>query len=108
MKTYVIVETRDFIETRDTDCTVALAGGLAKKTKAATVFLAENGVLAARAAYDAPGLRQMIKKGVRVLADQFALAERGIAPGDLAKGVEPAEISFVADEMAAGAAVIWR
>ena len=108
MRHYVIVETRDLLETRDADWGGALASTLNGKRADATVFLAENGVLAARAAYDAPILRQLVKKGVRIFADRFALEERGIALRDLAKSVEPAEIGMIAKEMSAGAVVLWR
>ena len=108
MRNYVIVETRDLLETRDADWSGALACALNRKKANATVFLAENGVLAARAAYDAPILRQLMKKGVSVFADRFALEERGMALHDLAKGVEPAEIGMIASEMRAGATVLWR
>ena len=108
MKDYLIVETRDLHDTRDADWTAALAVAFAKKRSKATVFLAENGVLAARAAYDAPMLVQLAKKGVKVFADRFALEERGISLNELAKGIEPAEIDFLAEGLAAGATVIWR
>ncbi len=108
MKNYLIVETRDLLETRDTEWTGALACKLARNKAEATVFLTENGVLAARAAYDATMLRQCLKKGVRVFADSFALEERGIALCDLAKGVEVADIGLVTDRMIKGATVLWR
>lgn len=43
-----------------------------------------------------------------MFVDSFALKERGIDLRDLPKGVEIADIGFLTDKMAAGAAVIWR
>jgi sulfur relay (sulfurtransferase) complex TusBCD TusD component (DsrE family) len=103
MNNFLTIETRDFIESRDSEWTGALAAELARHRADAAVFLTENGVLAARAAYDAPMLRQLMKKGVRIFADRFALAERGIADRDLAKGIQPADISLIA-----GVNVLWR
>lgn len=108
MKNYLIVESRDFLESQDAEWTGSLAIAINRKRQSAAVFLTENGVLAARAAYDAPILRQLIKKGVRIYADSFALAERGIGLRDLAKGIEVADIGIVADRMMDGASVIWR
>lgn len=108
MTDYIMVETRDFLETRDTEWVSSLACRLNRKHDNAALFLTENGALAARAAYDAQPLRQLTKKGVRVFVDSFALKERGIDLRDLPKGVEIADIGFLTDKMAAGAAVIWR
>ena len=63
MKEYLIVETRDLLESRDANWTADLACLYARKRAKTAVFLTENGVLAARAAYDAPILVQMAKKG---------------------------------------------
>lgn len=108
MKSYLIVETRDLIETRDAEWTGALAAALARKKEEAILFLTENGVLAARAAYDSPMLRQLMKRGVGVFADRFSLAERGVTERDLAKGVELADAALVAEKMIDGVNVIWR
>ena len=71
MKNYLIVESRDFLESQDAEWTGSLATAINRKRHSAAVFLTENGVLAARATYDAPMLRQMIKKGVRVKQGQI-------------------------------------
>jgi hypothetical protein len=43
-----------------------------------------------------------------VFADRYALRERGIRDGDLAKGVKPAELDAVVDALEAGVSVMWR
>ena len=108
MKNCMIIETRDLIETRDAEWTGALAGSMARSASFVTMFLTENGVLAARAAYDAPMVRQLMKRGVKVFADRFALAERGIADRDLADGIEPADVALIAEHMCRGDMMLWR
>jgi predicted peroxiredoxin len=81
-----------------------LAAGLANGKAQVTLFLVQNGVQAARTA--AP-LRELMKTGVRVRADEFSLKERGISSERLAPGIAPAPIELVIDELAAGARVLW-
>ena len=107
MKPYLIIETRDPVERGDVEWTSLLACQLKKKRTDVAIFLAENGVFAARNGAEAPGLAQLMKKGVRIYADRFALAERGIFGGDIVKGVEPAEIDLVAQQLGAGVKVMW-
>ena len=108
MKSMMIVETRDPLECRDVEWSAALLSGLRKADVACTLMLAENGVLAARAAARSALLSGLVDGGVEVLADRFALAERGIADSDLAAGVAGVDLGVVIDRLAAGGAVIWR
>jgi hypothetical protein len=71
-------------------------------------MLVENGVLAARTGAAAPFLAALAEEGVPILADRFALRERGIAETELATGVAPAELNVVIDWLDAGASVLWR
>ena len=108
MKSWLLVETRDPSMCRDVDFTAALAAGLARKGEPATLFLAGNGVFAARAGSRDGDLRALLRGGVRVLADRSALRERGLEEADLIRGAETAELDVVLDALASGAQVIWR
>ena len=81
-----------------------LASDLANAGNETTLFLVENGVLAARAAA-ANGLANL--SAVKVLADDFSLRERGISKTELSDGVQVTSISAVIDAMAQGQKTIW-
>jgi len=84
-----------------------LALKLKKAGNDVTLFLLENGVLAARAGAEVDGLSAAVSAGVHVKADDFALRERGITAERLMSGVETAPLDVVVDHMAAGHKVIW-
>lgn len=104
MNRYLFVQASDAYECR-ADHLRGLASGLANEKVQVTLFLVQNGVLAARAA--AAPLGDLMKAGVRVCADEFSLKERGITAERLAPGVTPAPLELVIDELAAGAKALW-
>jgi sulfur transfer complex TusBCD TusB component (DsrH family) len=106
MSEYLLIESRDPFESNDVGYYYELAGGLAKAKDQVTVLLVQNGVLAARRGASAPGLRALVAAGVKVLADEFALAERGITR--LADGVGSAPIDVVVDHLEAGHKTLWH
>jgi intracellular sulfur oxidation DsrE/DsrF family protein len=108
MKSYIIVETRDPFEQRDTEWLAALAAGLKRDGARPVVMLAENGVFAARAAAASASLQTLTQAGVEVFADRFALRERGIRDGELASGVKAADLDLVVDQLEAGAIAMFR
>jgi hypothetical protein len=108
MKQYLIVETRDPSDSRDHDWMVRLAGDLKQAGAPATIFLAENGVFAARNGAAAEAVQAALKAGCTILADRYALRERGIRDADIAKGVKTAELDVVLDALEAGVSVMWR
>jgi sulfur transfer complex TusBCD TusB component (DsrH family) len=108
MQYYMIIETRDPQDARDVEWMAELAANLQRSGASATVMLAENGVFAARAGAASPALRTLTDAGCQVFADRYALRERGIRDGDLAKGVKPTELDAVVDALEAGVSVMWR
>jgi hypothetical protein len=108
MTRYMIIETRDPQDSRDVEWMAELAANLQRGGASATVMLAENGVFAARAGATTSPLRKLTEAGCQVLADRYALRERGIRDADLAKGVKAAELDAVVDALEAGVSVMWR
>jgi hypothetical protein len=108
MTRYMIIETRDPQDVRDVEWMAELAANLQRDGSTATVMLAENGVFAARVGAAASTLRKLTDAGCQVLADRYALRERGIRDADLAKGVKAAELDAVVDALEAGVSVMWR
>ncbi len=106
MAQYLLIESRDPFESND----VAYYYNLAKDLRAAgndvTLFLAQNGVLAARPSGRSAALTALANQGVQVLADDFSLKERGISK--LADGITVSPIDIVVDHLAAGHKTLWH
>jgi predicted peroxiredoxin len=89
MTHFVFVESRDPLESADCQTIQELAEGLAGRGHRVTLFLVQNAVLPARAGSRFSGqLTELASRGVRVMADDFALRERAIA--ECAGGVSAA------------------
>ena len=78
MAEYLLIESRDPFESNDVGYYCELARGLVEAGNEVTLFLVQNAVLAARPSAQAPQLRALAGSGIKILADDFALKERGI------------------------------
>lgn len=108
MAQYLLIESRDPFDSNDVQNFYALASGLAKEGNEVTLFLVQNGVLAARQNARFAALGAVASAGVEVLADDFSLGERGIASASLASGVKAAPLEIVIDQLAEGRKAIWH
>ncbi len=109
MSKYLLIESRDTYEFRDVHYLYDLAEGLAKEKHEVTLFLVQNGVLPARQSAHSERLAHLSREGIKVLADDFSLKERGIPSGSLAQGVKPASIDLVVDLLADSATrALWH
>jgi sulfur relay (sulfurtransferase) complex TusBCD TusD component (DsrE family) len=106
MADYLLIESRDPFESNDVGYYYDLARGLAEAGNQVTLFLVQNAVLATRPLARSPALRSLIGAGVTVLADDFAVQERGITR--LVGGVRIAPIEAVVDHMEAGHKTLWH
>jgi sulfur relay (sulfurtransferase) complex TusBCD TusD component (DsrE family) len=106
MAQYLLIESRDAFESNDVAYYYDLAKGLVESGNQVTLFLAQNGVLAARPSAQSAALGALAQSGVTVLADDFSLQERGIAK--LAEGVTAASIEVIVDHLAAGHRTLWH
>jgi hypothetical protein len=79
MAGYLLIESRDTFGTGEFAFFHDLARRLARAGDQVTPFLAQNGVMPARAGARAPSLSELVQTGVEVLADDFSLRERGIS-----------------------------
>src|SRR5690242_21849748 len=95
MSNYVFIETRDPFESRDTEFLEQTAIAVKERGHAVTVFLVQNGVLAARKTLR--GLGRLAEAGVTLLADDLSLRERGINTDDLAPGIRETGIDVLVD-----------
>jgi sulfur relay (sulfurtransferase) complex TusBCD TusD component (DsrE family) len=96
---YIIIETRDPFESRDTQFVEQTATALKQRGHEVTVFLVQNGVLAARRHAREAYLRRLTQAGVNLMADDFSLCERGIQTAELQPGVLPASIESLVDAL---------
>jgi len=108
MASYLLIESRDPFESNDVRYFYDLAATLARADNEVTLFLVQNGVLAARAGEQAPTFAELGKAGVRVLADDFSLRERGISRARLTDGVKAAGVETIVDRLGTGARALWH
>ena len=107
MADYLLIESRDPFSSPTVTAHVELAVGLRRAGSRVALFLVQNGVLPARAGADGDALHEALAAGVEVLADDFSLRERGIAPADVARGVKPSPIGLVVERLAASWKVLF-
>lgn len=107
MAGYVLIAARDPWDGPDHAQVFELAGSLAQARDSVSVYLTENGVLAARAGGGERWLEPLLSAGVNVYADPFALAERGISDDRIVDGVVPAPIERLVDFLAEGRSGLW-
>ncbi|HJQ68703.1 MAG TPA: DsrE family protein [Blastocatellia bacterium] len=109
MSRYLFIESRDPFESRDVQFVVETAAALKRSGQDVTVFLVQNGVLAARAGARASQLPMLAEEGIRLLADDFSLGERGLRAADLMGGVKESGIDTLVDLLAQeGTKAIWH
>ena len=106
MAEYLLIESRDPFESNDVGYYYDLARGLVDAGEKVTLFLVQNGVFATRPSAKAPQLRVLVGSGVKILAHDFALKERGITK--LLDGVQIAPIEIVVDHLEAGHQTLWH
>ncbi len=106
MAEYLLIESRDPFESNDVGYYYDLARGLLEAGNQVTLLLVQNAVLAARPSAQAPGLRALAGSGVKILADDFALKQRGITK--LLDGVQVVPIDVVVDHLEAGHKTLWH
>ncbi len=97
MTNYLFIECRDPFESKDTQFVAETATALKQRDNEVTVFLVQNGVLAARRNARGSHLSQLAKAGVRLLADDFSLRERGIQAAELLPEIQQSNIDALTD-----------
>src|SRR3712207_5835470 len=100
MTSYVFIESRDPFESRDTQFIADTAAALRRRGNDVTVYLVQNGVLAARRNAQTSHLPMLAEVGVRLLADDFSLCERGIQTSELSPAVQASSIDALVEALA--------
>lgn len=99
MTHYVFIESRDPFESRDTRFVEETATDLEQRGHEVTVFLLQNGVLASRQNASNSTLVRLAQAGVKILADDFSLLERGIVSAELVPGIQTSTIETLVDSL---------
>jgi intracellular sulfur oxidation DsrE/DsrF family protein len=107
MPDYLLIESRDPFESRSFAQRCDLALTLRADGAHVTILMVENGVLGLRRAAKLRELEPLSKAGVRLLVDDFALRERGIASAELAPAVEGVSLDACISELTRGARALW-
>jgi predicted peroxiredoxin len=105
---YLLIESRDPLAWHDAWYFYDLAAALARAENKVTLFLVQNGVLAARDGSHVASFEGLVRAGVEVLADSFSLRERGLPESRLAEGVTAASLDAVVERLAAGQKTLWH
>jgi sulfur relay (sulfurtransferase) complex TusBCD TusD component (DsrE family) len=108
MQPYLLIASRDPYSSTAARRCYELASALAGEGHPVTLFLLQNGVLPARPSAGSAPLEALARLGVRVLADDFSLRERGIGERRLAPGVSAAPLEAVVEALEAGIRVLWH
>jgi sulfur relay (sulfurtransferase) complex TusBCD TusD component (DsrE family) len=108
MSRYLLIESRDPFESRDTERWGELAARLVREGHSVTLFLVQDGVFLARVGAHAGALAGATSAGITVLADDFSLRERGIVGTRLTAGVAPTPLDVVVEHMEQGGKTLWH
>ena len=96
MSHYLFIESRDPFESRD-QFVVDMAMTLKQRGNAVTVFLVQNGVLAARRKAGSSPLPRLLEVGITTLVDDFSLTERGMQEVELLSGIQQTNMESIVD-----------
>ncbi len=105
MAKYFLIESQSPFDYPEVTNNYNLASDLAAAGNDVTLFLIENGVLAARSAVASQGLTNIAP--VKLLADGFSLDERGIDTTELGAGIEVSGVTSIVDAMSQGQKMMW-
>lgn len=109
MARYLLIESGEPFGAPDGRTFYDLAAQLARAEHEVTLFLIQNGVLAARPGeHSFTRFTELNRAGVQVLADEFSLAERGISAGRLSPGVSAAGLDLIVDRLGRGDKTLWH
>jgi predicted peroxiredoxin len=107
MAKYLLVQSRDPLESAEVARDYELATNLAKGGNQVTLFLVQNGVLPARKGYKGGQLDAAAAAGVEILGDEFSLNERGIPRSAVIPSVRVSKLDVVVDQLAEGRKALW-
>ncbi|MBI4482028.1 MAG: DsrE family protein [Acidobacteria bacterium] len=97
MAHYLFIESRDPFDSSDSGFVAETAAALKKRGNEVTLFLVQNGVLAARKGARGSHVPRLAQAGIALLADDFSLRERGIQAGECSAGIQESSVDALVD-----------
>jgi len=110
MTRYLLIESRDPFENRESENFLEMVGRLAQNGDQVTLFLIQNGVFALRKGSLFTGkLKELIKQNVQIRADSFSLDERSIQERERLEQIKMSGIDEILDILfEPGMKTIWH
>ena len=108
MSNYLLIETQDPLEFKDTENFISLAKDLKTQGNSIVYYLVENGVFPARRCSFSSTLESLLKMGVTIYADKFSLKERGISKNVMLSGLKIVDTDEIIDLIADGHKTLWH
>jgi sulfur transfer complex TusBCD TusB component (DsrH family) len=110
MSKYLLIESRDPFENRETENFLELVGRLAESGDQVILFLIQNGVLALRkSSLFTEKIKELLKQNVQIRADSFSLDERAIQERERLDQVILSNLDEILDIlMEPGMKTIWH
>ncbi len=108
MSGYLLIESQDPFEYKDTEQFCQLALDLKEQGKNVVVYLVENGVFPARKCSFSAGVEKLMKANVSVYADKFSLQERGITEDTTLTGLKISSPDEIIDLLLSGYKTLWH
>ena len=110
MATYLLIESRDPFDSRDSDQFYEIAQGLAEGGNDVTLFLIQNGVLPTRKeSTHAARLSELARSRVKLMADSFSWKERGIRSEEMVSEARSSDVGELVDRLLTdGTKAIWH
>lgn len=106
MSNYLFIQSRDPISDRTVESNLNLMCDLLNDSKEVTLFLVQEAALLARKDVMENHLTDFLKKGGKILVDEFSIKIREI--DKLKENVEIAALSVVIDALLGKQKVIWN
>jgi sulfur transfer complex TusBCD TusB component (DsrH family) len=110
MSRYLLIESRDPFENRESENFLDLVGKLAESGDQVILFLIQNGVLALRKGSLFTGkIKDLLKENVQIHADRFSVDERAIQERERMEQVTCSNLDEILDIMLEpGMKTIWH
>jgi sulfur relay (sulfurtransferase) complex TusBCD TusD component (DsrE family) len=105
--TFLLIDSRGPFESSATGHAYEVAGRLARRGNAVTVYLVHEAVVAARRGTSAAAAVSTLAGRATVLADSESLRERGIDPGELMLGVTPSGVDELVELLSSDGCNAW-
>jgi predicted peroxiredoxin len=108
LKSYLIIQSEDHLTQCSAEKHYALASALAETGNRVWMLLVQQGVGVALKNVENSIFQQLLNSKVKIYADSYALAERGLETTELHDGIHITALDIIVERLLAGDKVIWH